>query len=316
MQQPSLSSPFDKYSKRTRKEIFLNKMDSLISWQALCAVIEPHYPKTGKSGGRPPRGLERMLRMYFIANWFNLADEACEEFLYDHHAARHFCKFDLGNEPIPDATTLENFRHLLEKHKLGEQLFAAIGELLLNAGLKLSNGTIVDATIIAAPSSTKNADKQRDPEMSSTQKNGNWHFGMKVHIGTDSKTGLVHSSIVTTASVHDSQELTKLMHGKETRVYGDSGYTGLKKQMRQRAPKVKDFTNKRGRRNHALSATDKDSNRRKSSIRARVEHTFLWLKRIWGFAKVRYRGLTKNANRAFVMLALFNIVKWNKPLTP
>lgn len=314
MQQPSLSSTFDKYSKRTRKEIFLGKMDKLIPWQALCAVIEPHYPKAGK--GRPPRGLERMLRMYFIAQWFNLADQACEEFLYDSTSARNFCRFDLGNEPIPDATTLENFRHLLETHKLGEQLFAAVGDLLLKAGLKLSNGTIVDATIIAAPSSTKNTDKKRDPEMRSTKKGGQWYFGMKLHIGTDSKTGLVHSSTVTAANVHDSQELPDLMHGGETRLYGDSAYTGQKAAMRRRSPKVKDFTNQRGFRNRGLTETQQQTNRRKSSVRSRVEHPFLWVKRIWGFAKARYRGLAKNANRAFVLLALFNIVKWNKPLTP
>jgi len=314
MRQASLSDTYTKYSKRTKKEIFLAKMDKLIPWQALCAVIEPHYPKAGK--GRPPRGLERMLRMYFVAHWFNLADEACEEFLYDMPPARQFCQFDLGNEPIPDATTLENFRHLLERHKLGEQLFAAVGGLLLSAGLKLSNGTIVDATIIAAPSSTKNADKERDPEMSSTSKGGNWHFGFKIHIGTDSKTGLVHSSTVTKASVHDSQELPHLMHGSETRLYGDSAYTGQKQTMRKRAPKARDFTNRKGNRARLLTDDERARNRRKSSVRARVEHPFLWVKRIWGFAKARYRGLAKNANRAFVLLALFNIVKWNKPLTP
>lgn len=315
MQQLSLSATFDKHSKRTRKEIFLAKMDELIPWQALCAVIEPYYPKVGKTGGRPSRGLERMLRMYFIAQWFNLADVACEEFLYDIPSARSFCHFDLGNEPIADATTLENFRHLLERHQLGEQLFATINQLLLDAGFKLSNGTIVDATIIAAPSSTKNIKRERDPEMSSTKKGGQWYFGMKVHIGTDSKTGLVHSSTVTAANVHDSQELPNLMHGHETRLYGDSAYTGQKSAMRKRSAKVKDFTNQRGFRNHGLTEAQQQTNRRKSSVRARVEHPFLWIKRIWGFSKVRYRGLAKNANRAFVMLALFNVVKWNRPLT-
>lgn len=316
MQQLSLAATFDKHSKRTRKAIFLSKMDKLIPWQALCAVIEPHYPKVGKAGGRPPRGLERMLRMYFVANWFNLADEACEEFLYDSVSAREFCKFDLGNEPIPDASTLENFRHLLEQHQLGEQLFGAIGSLLQSAGLKLNSGTIVDATIIAAPSSTKNKDKARDPEMHSTKKAGNWHFGFKIHIGTDSKTGIVHSATTTAANIHDSQELPKLMHGNETRLYGDSAYIGQKSAMRKRSIKVKDFTNQRGFRNHGLTEAQQATNRRKSKVRARVEHTFLWVKRIWGFAKARYRGLAKNANRAFVMLALFNIVKWNQPLTP
>lgn len=314
MRQPSLSCTFDKYRKRTKQEIFLDKMDKLIPWQALCAVIEPHYPKAGN--GRPPRGLERMLRMYFIAHWFNLADEACEDFLYNMPVARQFCQFDLGNEPIPDATTLMHFRHLLERHQLGAQLFAAVGELLLNAGLRLSNGTIVDATIIAAPSSSKNANNERDPEMHSTKKGNQWHFGMKLHIGADSKTGLVHSSTVTAANVHDSQELPKLLHGHETRLYGDSAYTGQKTAMRQRAPKAKDFTNQRGFRNHGLTEAQQLTNRRKSSVRSRVEHPFLWVKRIWGFTKARYRGLAKNANRAFVLLALFNIVKWNKPLTP
>lgn len=314
MHQPSLTNPFDKYRKRTKQDIFLAKMDDLIPWQALCAVIEPHYPKAGN--GRPPRGLERMLRMYFVAHWFNLADEACEDFLYNMPAARHFCRFDLGNEPIPDATTLENFRHLLERHKLGEQLFAAVGELLLNAGLRLSGGTIVDATIIAAPSSTKNASGERDPDMSATKKGNQWHFGMKVHIGVDSKTGLVHRSTVTPASVHDSQELPHLMHGNETRLYGDSAYAGQKAAMHKRTPNARDFTNRRRYRNHDLSEKQRMSNRRKSSIRARVEHPFLWVKRIWGFAKTRYRGLAKNANRAFVLLALFNLVKWNRPLTP
>ena len=314
MQQLSLSGTFDKYRKRTKQEIFLEKMDKLIPWKELCAVLEPYYPKVGK--GRPPRGLERMLRMYFVAHWFNLADEACEDFLYNMPTARHFCQFDLGNEPIPDATTLENFRHLLERHKLGEQLFGAVGSLLDNAGLRLSGGTIVDATIIAAPSSTKNAESERDPEMSSTKKGNQWHFGMKVHIGVDSQTGLVHSSTVTTASVHDSQELPNLMHGDETRVYGDSAYIGQKTAMRERSSKAKDFTNHRKFRNRDLTDEQRMSNRRKSSVRARVEHPFLWIKRIWGFAKARYRGLAKNANRAFVLLALFNIVKGNRPLTP
>ena len=314
MQQLSLSGTFDKYRKRTKQEIFLEKMDKLIPWKELCAVLEPYYPKVGK--GRPPRGLERMLRMYFVAHWFNLADEACEDFLYNMPTARHFCQFDLGNEPIPDATTLENFRHLLERHKLGEQLFGAVGSLLDNAGLRLSGGTIVDATIIAAPSSTKNAESERDPEMSSTKKGNQWYFGMKVHIGVDSQTGLVHSSTVTTASVHDSQELPNLMHGDETRVYGDSAYIGQKTAMRERSSKAKDFTNHRKFRNRDLTDEQRMSNRRKSSVRARVEHPFLWIKRIWGFAKARYRGLAKNANRAFVLLALFNIVKGNRPLTP
>ena len=205
---------FEAYWKTTRKAEFLSRMDTLMPWSEFCAVIEPYYPKAGN--GRRPIGLERMLRMYFIANWFNLADEACEDALYDVAAFRDFCRIDLGNERVPDATSLLNFRHLLEQHDLGAALFAKVGELLLANGLKLSGGTIVDATIIAAPSSTKNADKARDPEMHQTKKGNQWYFGMKVHIGVDSHTGLTHSASITPANVHDSQELPNLLHGNET----------------------------------------------------------------------------------------------------
>lgn len=217
---------FEAYRKQTRKAEFLSRMDTLVPWAEFCSVIEPYYPKAGD--GRRPVGLERMLRMYFVANWFNLADEACEDALYDVEAFRDFCRIDLGRERVPDATTLLNFRHLLERHDLGAALFAKVGELLLAGGLKLSGGTIVDATIIAAPSSTKNADKARDPEMHQTKKGNQWHFGMKVHIGVDSRHGLTHSASVTPANVHDSQELPNLLHGNETRLYGDSAYIGQK----------------------------------------------------------------------------------------
>ena len=303
---------FEKHRKQTRKAEFLSRMDKLVPWAELCAVIEPFYPKVGN--GRPPLGLERMLRMYFIAHWFNLADEACEDALYDIVAFRDFCRIDLGREGVPDATSLLGFRHLLEEHELGAALFAKIGELLQANGLKLSGGTIVDATIIAAPSSTKNADRARDPEMHQTKKGNQWHFGMKVHIGADSKSGLVHSASVTPANVHDSQELPRLLHGNETRLYGDSAYTGQKEVLKQVAPEAKDFTNKRASRNQPLSDADKETNRRKSQVRAKVEHPFRPFKSIYGFAKARYRGLMKNANRAFALLALINIEKWGRPL--
>jgi IS5 family transposase len=258
-----------------------------------------------------------MLRMYLVANWFNLADEACEDALYDIAAFRDFCRIDLGRERVPDATTLLNFRHLLEEHKIGAALFAKVGELLLANGMKLCGGTIVDATLIAAPPSTKNRDQSRDPEMHQSKKGNEWHFGMKVHIGADSQTGLVHSASVTAGNVHDSQELPNLLHGGETRLYGDSAYWGEKQRerLKQIAPRAKDFTNKRAYRHRPLSDADRQTNRRKSSVRAKVEHPFLTLKRIWGFAKVRYRGLAKNANRAFAMLAMINLSKWGKPLT-
>ena len=288
-------------------------MDLLVPWAEFCSVIEPHYPKAGD--GRPPVGLERMLRMYFIANWFNLADVACEDALYDVEAFRNFCRIDLGRERVPDATTLMNFRHLLERNSLGAALFSKVGELLLANGLKLSGGTIVDATIIAAPSSTKNADKARDPEMHQTKKGNQWYFGMKVHIGVDSRSGLTHSASITSANVHDSRELPNLLHGKETRLYGDSAYTGQKDVLKEIAPNAKDFTNKRARRNHPLTDADKETSRRKSQVRAKVEHPFRPLKNLFGFAKVRYRGLVKNANRALALLALINLEKWGRPLT-
>ena len=306
---------FEKHSRATRKAAFLARMEVLMPWAAFCALIDPYYPKAGN--GRPPVGLERMLRMYFVANWFNLADEACEDALYDIPAFREFCRIDLGRERVPDATTLMNFRHLLEQHQLGAALFATVGELLMQNGMKLSGGTIVDATLIAAPPSTKNEDKQRDPEMHQTKKGNEWHFGMKLHIGTDSQTGLVHSASVTAANVHDSQEVENLLHGNETRFYGDSAYRGKEQRNRLKhlAPKAKDFTNKRAYRNTPLTQADKDTNRRKSGVRSKVEHVFLVIKRLWGFAKVRYRGLAKNANRAFAMLAMANLVKWGRPLT-
>ena len=306
---------FEVHGRATRKAEFLARMEALVPWSHFCALIEPHYPKPGN--GRPPIGIERMLRMYLIANWFNLADEACEDALYDIAAFRDFCGIDLGRERVPDATTLLNFRHLLEQHKIGAALFAKVGELLLANGMKLSGGTIVDATLIAAPPSTKNRDHSRDPEMHQSKKGNQWHFGMKLHIGTDSQTGLVHSASVTAGNVHDSQELANLLHGQETRLYGDSAYRGKKQRERLKeiAPRAKDFTNKRAYRNLPLNDVDRETNRRKSSVRAKVEHPFLMLKRIWGFAKVRYRGLAKNANRAFAMLAMINLSKWGSPLT-
>jgi len=311
-QQTFAMGGFEAHRKTTRKAEFLARMDKLIPWAEFCKIIEPFYPKAGND--RPPIGLERMLRMYFVAHWFNLADEACEDALYDLPAFRDFCRIDLGRERVPDATTLLNFRHLLEQHQLGTAMFAKVGELLLAHGMKVSGGTIVDAIIIEAPSSTKNSDGTRDPEMHQTKKGNQWHFGMKVHIGVDSKSGLVHSASVTPANVHDSQELPKLLHGAETRVYGDSAYAGKKAAIKEAAPNAKDFTQKRAHRHRPLSAADRETNRRKSQVRARVEHPFRPFKNLFGFAKVRYRGLMKNANRAFALLALINIERWGLPL--
>jgi IS5 family transposase len=248
---------------------------------------------------------------------FNLADEACEDALYDIPAFRDYCRIDLGRERVPDATTLLNFRHLLEEHQIGAALFSKVGELLLAHGMKLSGGTIVDATLIAAPSSTKNQEQGRDPEMHQSKKGNQWYFGMKLHIGVDSDSGLVHSASVSAGNVHDSHELPNLLHGQERRLYGDSAYRGEQQRERLKdiAPQAKDFTNKRAHKNRPLSDADMQTNRRKSAVRSKVEHPFLTLKRIWGFAKARYRGLAKNANRAYAMLALINISKWGRPLT-
>ena len=296
---------FEQYRKPTKRDAFLATMEQIVPWQQLCSVIEPHYPKAGN--GRPPIGLERMLRMYFVQHWFNLADEACEEALLDSAALRRFVGIDLGRERVPDGTTLLKFRRLLENNKLGEALFAKVGKVLQERGLKVGTGTIVDATIIAAPSSTKNADRARDPEMHQTRKGQQWHFGMKLHIGVDSQSGLTHSAVVTAANVHDKHPLPDLLHGQEQRVYGDSAYASQKALIESKAPQAKDFTNQRVSRGGIVDEVERAKNKSKSKVRARVEHVFAVVKRLWGFNKVRYRGLVKNATRAFVALGLGNI---------
>lgn len=296
---------FEQYRRPTKRDVFLATMEQIVPWQQLCEVIEPYYPKAGN--GRPPIGLERMLRMYFVQHWFNLADEACEEALLDSVSLRRFVGIDLGRERVPDATTLLKFRRLLEEKKLGEQLFAVVGQVLQSQGLKVGTGTIVDATIITAPSSTKNADKARDPEMHQTRKGQQWYFGMKLHIGVDSRTGLAHSAVVTAANIHDKHPLPELLHGNEQRVYGDSAYASQKALIESKAPKAKDFTNQRVRRRDEVDEVQRVKNRNKSRVRARVEHVFAVVKRLWGFTKARYRGLAKNATRAFVALGLANI---------
>jgi IS5 family transposase len=299
-------SGFEHYRKPTRREEFLTAMAAIVPWSALCEVIEPFYPKAGN--GRPPIGLERMLRIHFIQHWFNLADLACEEALYDSASLRRFVGIDLGREPVPDATTMLKFRKLLNENKLGEALFAQVGKELQARGFKVNTGTIVDATIIGAPSATKNKDKARDPEMHQTRKGQQWYFGMKLHIGVDSQSGLAHSAVITAANIHDKHPLPDLLHGNEKRVYGDSAYASQKDLIAGKAPNAKDFTNQRTRRaGGTVDEVQRGKNRNKSKIRARVEHVFGVVKRLWGFGKVRYRGLQKNATRAFTALALANI---------
>ena len=299
-------SGFETYRKATRREQFLDDMDQVVPWSELCAVIEPFYPRPSGAGRRPV-GVERMLRIHFLQHWFALSDPSAEEALYDSRAMRRFAGIDLGREPVPDETTICKFRHLLEAHDLGARLFELIGEHLDEAGLKVRTGTIVDATIIDAPSSTKNKDKARDPEMHQTKKGNQWYFGMKGHIGVDSRSKIIHSVVATAANVHDSQVLEDLLHGDETRVWGDSAYAGQGGVLREHAPGATDFTNKKGSRNRPLSDRDRQKNSTKSKVHAKVEHPFLILKRIFGFNKVRYRGLSKNANRLFTACGLVNL---------
>lgn len=297
---------FEAYRKPTRREVFLAEMDRVVPWARLVTLIDPVYPKP-RGAGRPPIGLERMLRIYFLQQWFNLSDPAVEEALYDSVAMRSFVGIDLGREPAPDETTVCKFRHLLEAHDLGRKLFAEVGAHLQAKGLKISSGTIVDATIINAPSSTKNASGERDPEMMQTKKGNQWYFGMKAHVGVDHKSKMIHSVAATSANVHDSRVIEQLLHGAEDRVWGDSAYAGQGEKIRARAPQAKDLTQKRGRGYKYLSKQQRRINRARSRVRARVEHAIGVVKRVFGFTKVRYRGIAKNANRLFVTCALANI---------
>lgn len=248
-----------------------------------------------------------MLRIYFLQHWFSLSDPGAEEALYESRSMCRFIGIDLGREPVPDETTILNFRHLLERHELGDQLFQSVGKYLQTQGMKIANGTIVDASIINAPSSTKNKEKSRDSEMHQTRKGNQWYFGMKAHIGVDSKTKIIHSVAATAAYVHDSQVLEDLLHGDETRVWGDSAYAGQGDVIQRSAPGAKDFTQAKGSRYKPLSDDDRLRNRTKSKVRAKVEHVFGVMKRVFGFTKVRYRGLAKNAHALFVLSALTNL---------
>jgi IS5 family transposase len=306
MRQVTLATAgFDRYSKPTRRAVFLAEMDRVVPWKQLCTLIEPVYPKPGK--GRSPVGLERMLRIYFLQQWFNLSDPGAEETLYDSLAMRRFAGIDLGREPVPDETTICKFRHLLERHELGSALFEQVHAYLEEHGLKLSRGTIVDATIIHAPSSTKNAAQARDPEMHQTKKGNQWYFGMKAHIGVDSRSKVIHAVVATAANVADATVLPDLLHGDETRVWGDQAYRGQRAVIREAAPNALDFTNRRYRHRGVVNEAEKARNRTKSKVRAKVEHCFGVIKRVFGFAKVRYRGLDKNAHRLFVTCALANL---------
>jgi transposase, IS5 family len=299
---------FERYGKTTRRGKFLADMDRIIPWKELTAAVEQVYPKGGgDAGGRPPIALERMLRIYFLQLWFNLSDPAVEEALYDSVAMRSFVGIDLGVEAAPDETTVCKFRHLLERHRLGKTLLTAVNQYLKENGIKIANGTIVDASIISAPSSTKNKDGERDPEMHQTAKGKQWYFGMKMHVGVDSKSKLIHTILASPANTADALALPHLLHGKETRVWGDQAYRGQSELMRTVAPRARDFTNQRYRWGKRVDERIKAVNRTKSGVRAKVEHSIGVIKRVFGFQKVRYRGLAKNLHRLQVSAALANI---------
>ena len=307
------SAAWDKKGKITRRERFLAEMDAVIPWARLLALIEPHYPKAGN--GTQPMPMERMLRVYFMQNWFNLSDPAAEDSLYDSESMRRFAGIELVEDAIPDESTILRFRHLLEEHKLTEAIFAEVRSLLEEKRLLLKSGTIVDATIIAAPPSTKNAEGKRDPEMHQTKKGKDWHFGMKAHVGTD-KRGIVHSLTTTAANVHDSTQMAKLLHGEEREVFGDQAYWNESHRHSARALGIRYRINRRASRQRPLSEHERRINRLRSSARARCEHAFHVVKHLWGFSKVRYRGLAKNTARLFTAFALANLYLLRRRLLP
>lgn len=313
MRQQSLTDGFEKHRKPTRKERFLDDMERIIPWRDLVEAIEPFYPKP-RGAGRRPVGIERMLRIYFLQHWFNLSDPGAEEALYDSRAMRNFVGIDLGAEPAPDETTICKFRHLMEAHNLGDELFHLVNEYLKENGLKVARGTIVDASIINAPSSTKNQQKQRDPDMHQTRKGQQWYFGMKAHIGVDSQSKLIHHVVATAANVHDSVVLEDLLHGDETRIWGDSAYAGKKAVINEHAPRARDFTQHKAHCHRPLSDEQRACNRNKSRVRSKVEHVFGIIKGQFRFTRVRYRGLAKNAHHLFVSCALANLVMAKKTL--
>ena len=292
--------------RRTRREEFLERMDSLIPWQRLEDRIGPHYFRAAR--GRRPYLLAVMLRVHIVQLCYNLSDPAMEDLLYEAESVRRFAGLRLS-DPIPDESTILHFRHLLERHELGQGLFEEIKSHLEEQGVRLREGTIVDATIIEAPSSTKNRAGQRDPEMRQVKKGNQYHFGMKLHIGVDAETGLVHSLSTTSANVHDVTEAHRLLHGEEQRVWGDAGYIGVQKREENLELAVDwQVAMKPGQRRkldpESAAALEEKV---KASIRAKVEHPFLDVKRLFGYAKVRYRGLARNTDRLALLLGLANL---------
>lgn len=299
------SAGFDVYRRPMRRAKFLREMNQAMPWQALMALIEPFYPKEGQPG-RPVTPLIWMIKLYFLQIWFSLSDPQTEEAMHDSWAVQEFLGLDLGRDCPPDETTILRFRHLLEEHDLGPKILEIVNSYLGKAGIHVGRGTIVDATVIRAPQSTKNKAGERDPEMGSTKKGENWEFGAKLHVGVDSQTKVIHTVAMTPANVHDSQVVDKLLHGKERRVYGDKAYVGQEAAIRAKAPGAKSFVERRAVRNRALSDEEKKRNRTKASIRCRVEHVFGLIKHVFGWRKVRFRGIDKNLQYAFGVAAAVN----------
>jgi IS5 family transposase len=299
------SLAYENKKKKTRREKFLEEMNQVIPWGELLQVIKRYYPKAGN--GRQPMPMERMLRIYFMQQWYGLSDPAMEDALYDIESMRRFAGIDIEVDVIPDETTILNFRHLLERHNLTKQVFEKIRQYLSEKGLLLREGTIVDATIIRAPSSTKNQEKTRDREMRQTKKGNQWYFGMKAHVGTDTGKGLAHSLVVTNAAVHDSRVMDELLHGEEQAVYGDKAYASEEKKREYEARGIRWCVNLRAGRGHQLTQGDVEHNHEQSRIRAKGEHAFLVVKHLWRYTKVRYKGLYKNAVQVFSLFALANL---------
>ena len=304
----SMTGYFDK-GKTTRRERFLAEMEQAVPWARLYALIEPKYPKGSAAGGRPPLPLERMFRIYCLQQWYNLSDPGAEEALYDSITMRRFAGVSTDADIIPDETSILNFRRLLEKHQLTERLLTEINAHLSERGLIVGKGTIVDASIIDAPSSTKNEKKKRDPQMHQTRKGKQWYFGMKVHTGVDADSGLVHTVRATAANVADVNVLGELLHGGEESLHGDSAYHSKELKAQAEASGIEFNVNQRGTKHRPLTKTQRMRNRRLSRVRAVVEHPFLVVKRLWGHAKVRYRGIRKNLAQMNALFGLANLYR-------
>jgi IS5 family transposase len=312
VEQPSFTDvEYGNRRRVSRRELFLETMNATIPWAVWVGLIEPHYYSAGPGKrGRKAKPVETMLRMYLLQVWFSLSDEGVEDAIYDSYAMRRFMGLDFAVEQVPDATTLLHFRHLLEKHQLGEKLFASQNEIFEQEGWIMRGGSIVDATIIAAPSSTKNATGTRDPAMRQTKKGNQWYFGMKAHIGADAGSGYVHSVTVTGANVHDLDEAANLVRDDDEVVYTDAGYQGVDKRPEvtgdEHLSTVEFRVAARKGRLAVMAEPDRQEESRKASVRAKVEHPFLIVKRDFGFTKTRYRGLAKNQNHLHVLFASAN----------